>query len=66
VSAWVHAIARYKVVDLLRRCSARDPVTDAWDESHELLSTAEGVAAQARRDLHQLLGAPLGPRLLRW
>ncbi|MFI4889050.1 MAG: sigma-70 family RNA polymerase sigma factor [Steroidobacterales bacterium] len=57
VSSWVYAIARYKLVDLLRRRAAKDLLTDTWDESNEILSTADTDAAEARRDLFQLLEA---------
>jgi RNA polymerase sigma-70 factor (ECF subfamily) len=55
VSAWVYAIARYKLVDLLRRRSAKDLVTDTWDESNEVMSSADTEAAEARRDVNQML-----------
>jgi RNA polymerase sigma-70 factor (ECF subfamily) len=52
----VHAIAKYKLVDLLRRRASRDVLTDPIDDGMELFSSADSEAAEARRDLGQLLG----------
>ena len=38
LSAWVQAIARYKLVDLLRRKSAKDMLTDPLDEESEIFA----------------------------
>jgi RNA polymerase sigma-70 factor (ECF subfamily) len=58
LTAWVHAIAKYKMIDWLRRREGRemlnDPLTDAMDRA-ELFSSADADAAEARRDLNQLL-----------
>lgn len=59
VSAWVYAIAKYKLIDLLRRRARREALTDPLDglaeNAAELFSTADGEAAEARRDLDRLL-----------
>lgn len=59
VSAWVYAIAKYKLIDLLRRRARREALTDPLDglaeNAAELFSTADGEAAEARRDLTRLL-----------
>lgn len=55
LTAWVHAIAKYKLVDLLRRRSGREALTDMLDEENDLFSSADNDAAEARRDLAQLL-----------
>lgn len=56
VGAWMYAIARYKMVDLLRARAGREALHDPLDEdSDALLTEAEPVAAEARRDLHVLL-----------
>jgi len=56
VGAWVHAIARYKMVDLLRARAGREALHDPLDEdSDALLMFAEPAAAEARRDLALLL-----------
>jgi RNA polymerase sigma-70 factor (ECF subfamily) len=57
LTAWVHAIARYKLVDFLRRRSRTDLTTDPLDDELEFLSTADADAAEARRDLAMLLTA---------
>lgn len=56
LTAWVYAIARYKMVDLLRRRSAREALHDPIDESEELLAASDMAgAADAKRDVAQLL-----------
>jgi RNA polymerase sigma-70 factor (ECF subfamily) len=57
LTAWVHAIARYKLVDFLRRRSRRDVLTEPLDDEHDVLSSADADAAEARRDLARLLDA---------
>ncbi len=57
LTAWVHAIARYKLVDLFRRRSRRELVTEPLDDEHDVLSSADADAAEARRDLARLLDA---------
>jgi RNA polymerase sigma-70 factor (ECF subfamily) len=57
LTAWVHAIARYKLVDFLRRRSRRDVLTEPLDDEHDVLSSADADAAEARRDLARLLEA---------
>ena len=55
LTAWVHAIARYKLVDLLRRRARRDLLTDPLDDELDLLSSADADAAEAHCDLDKLL-----------
>jgi RNA polymerase sigma-70 factor (ECF subfamily) len=55
VSAWVQAIARYKLVDFLRRRAAHELLNDPLDEDMDLLTTADSDAAEACRDLNKLL-----------
>jgi RNA polymerase sigma-70 factor, ECF subfamily len=55
LTAWIHAIAKYKLVDLLRRRASRERLNDPLDDDVDLLASADGDAAEARRDLHQLL-----------
>ena len=56
LTAWVYAIARYKMVDLLRRRSAREALHDPIDESEELLAANDVAGAtDAKRDVAQLL-----------
>jgi RNA polymerase sigma-70 factor (ECF subfamily) len=55
LSAWVQAIARYKLVDLFRRRAIYEQRTDTLDDGMELFSSADAEAAEARRDLTKLL-----------
>jgi RNA polymerase sigma-70 factor (ECF subfamily) len=55
VTAWLYSIARYKLVDLLRRRSRSEVLTDALGEVDESLLAAEESPAEARRDLARLL-----------
>ena len=55
LTAWVHAIAKYKLVDLLRRRARQDLLTDPFDDELGLASVAETEATDARRDLGKLL-----------
>jgi len=55
VTAWVYAIARYKLIDLLRRRSRTDVLNDPLDEENELLISSDNEAAEARRDVAKLL-----------
>lgn len=55
LTPWLHAIARYKLVDFLRRRSRGGLTAEPLDDEHDVLSTADADAAQARRDLGKLL-----------
>ncbi|QHE83731.1 sigma-70 family RNA polymerase sigma factor [Hydrogenophaga sp. BPS33] len=56
VTAWVHAIARYKTIDLLRARQAREALHDPLDDdANALFDTSDSDAAETRRDLDQLL-----------
>lgn len=55
VSAWVHAIARHKLVDLYRRRGRRDDLHDSIDELDADLHPAIEAEEPARRDLMVLL-----------
>ena len=55
LTAWVHAIARYKLVDLLRARSSREALHDPLDDAVELLAASDTEAHEARRDLGLLL-----------
>jgi RNA polymerase sigma-70 factor, ECF subfamily len=57
LTAWVHAVARYKLVDFLRRSGHRELAEEPLDEERDVLSSAEAEAQEARRDLAKLLGA---------
>lgn len=55
LTAWVHAIARYKLVDFLRRRGSREAITDPLEQADEVLRSVDGEAAEARRDVGKLL-----------
>lgn len=56
VMTWVVAIARYKLVDLLRARSGRDSLNEPLeDDLEELASEKEPAAQEAKRDLRVLL-----------
>ena len=64
LTAWVHAIARYKLVDLLRRRAGRDALNDPLDDELAVFAHSDSEAADARRDLGKLLDRlPDGQRL---
>ena len=53
LTAWLHAIAKYKLVDLLRRRA--HTLHEPLDDDLEVLAAAETNAPEARRDLANLL-----------
>lgn len=55
LTAWVHAIARYKLVDLWRRRAGREALTDPLDDEAEIFAAQDHAAAEARRDVGVLL-----------
>ncbi len=55
LTAWIHAIARYKLVDLLRRRAGREVLNDPLDEELDVFVASENEASDARRDLAKLL-----------
>lgn len=55
LTAWVHAIARYKLIDLLRAKSVREALHDPLDDELEVFAASATEASDARRDLAGLL-----------
>jgi RNA polymerase sigma-70 factor (ECF subfamily) len=55
VSAWVHAIARHKLVDLFRRRGRREALHESWDDLDESAHPTAVEEQPARRDLGVLL-----------
>ena len=55
LTAWVHAIAHYKVIDWLRRRSRHDLLNDSLDDCEELFAAPENEAAEASHDIAKLL-----------
>ncbi len=55
LTAWVHAIARYKMIDLLRAKSVREALHDPLDDDLAVFADSATEASDARRDLEGLL-----------
>lgn len=55
LTAWVHAIARYKLIDLLRRRGGREALHEEFDDETQLVGDSDEEAGEARRDLNKLL-----------
>ena len=55
LTAWVNAMARYKLIDLLRSRSGRETLHDPIDDDMALFATNDHEAADARRDVNTLL-----------
>ena len=55
LSAWVHAIAKYKLIDAFRRRARRDVLTASLADAHAVLAAKETESGEARRDLAKLL-----------
>ncbi len=52
---WVHAVARYKLIDHLRRTKAS--IADVpIDHAAEIVATDDHAGAESKHDLHRLLG----------
>jgi RNA polymerase sigma factor (sigma-70 family) len=54
-TAWAHAIARYKMIDLLRTRSGREALHEPLDDEMALFADSAVEASDARRDLGGLL-----------
>lgn len=64
LTAWVHAIARYKLVDLLRTHAVHEALNDPLDDELEVFAASDTEAAEAKKDLGKLLaGLPDRQRL---
>ncbi len=55
LTAWVHAIARYKMIDFLRLRSGREAMNEPLGDEDELLAATDEEAREARRDIAALL-----------
>ncbi len=55
LNPWVHAIAKYKLVDFLRGRGLRDSLNDPMADASELFAHSNVEAADARRDIMKLL-----------
>lgn len=57
LTAWVHAIAKYKLVDLLRARSRRELLNDPLDDELAVFAGSDVDVSDARRDLGRLLAS---------
>lgn len=57
LTAWVHAIARHKMIDLLRAKAGREALHEPLDEELPVFAESREEASHARRDLDGLLQA---------
>ncbi|MBU1358499.1 MAG: sigma-70 family RNA polymerase sigma factor [Gammaproteobacteria bacterium] len=55
LTAWVHAIARYKLIDLLRAKSGREALHDPLDDDLAVFADSATEASDAKRDVAGLL-----------
>jgi len=55
VTAWVHAIAKYKFVDFLRARGRQAALTEPLDEDSEVFALKQNEAVEARIDIGDLL-----------
>lgn len=55
LTAWVHAIARYKLVDLLRRRAGREALHAPLEDELAVFAASDSDAADAQRDVAKLL-----------
>jgi RNA polymerase sigma factor (sigma-70 family) len=55
LTAWVHAIARYKLIDLLRSKSSREALHEPLDDELAVFAASQEEASDARRDVAGLL-----------
>jgi RNA polymerase sigma-70 factor (ECF subfamily) len=56
-TAWVYAIARYRLIDHFRRTKRRGVAVPVEDVEGELFAHAEADASDARKDVAELLSA---------
>jgi RNA polymerase sigma-70 factor (ECF subfamily) len=56
LTAWLHAIARYKLMDFFRAHARREALHDSFDDEHErIFAASDDEPANARRDIGVLL-----------
>jgi RNA polymerase sigma-70 factor, ECF subfamily len=64
LTAWIHAIARYKLVDWLRRHAGREALHEPLDDELDVMAHSDTEAAEARLDVAALLERlPAGQRV---
>lgn len=57
LTAWVHAIARYKLMDFFRAHARRESLHDPFEDDGSLFVESDVEPADARRDVDRLLDA---------
>jgi RNA polymerase sigma factor (sigma-70 family) len=55
LTAWLHAIARYKLMDFFRSRARRESLHDPIDDHADLLADTDDEPSQARHDIGKLL-----------
>jgi RNA polymerase sigma factor (sigma-70 family) len=55
ITAWLHAIARYKLMDFFRSRARRESLNDPLDDCADLLAYTDDEPARARHDIGKLL-----------
>ena len=55
LTEWIHAIARYKLIDVLRRRTGSEALNEPLDDEIEVFAASDTDADDARRDLAKLL-----------
>lgn len=55
LTAWTHAIARYKIVDYLRHRSRHEALHDTLDDQDAIFAESDEEAVAARHDVDKLL-----------
>nr|WP_280923065.1 sigma-70 family RNA polymerase sigma factor [Paraburkholderia sp. LEh10] len=55
LTAWLYAIARYKLMDFFRSRARRESLNDPLDDHADLLADTDDEPAQARHDIGKLL-----------
>jgi RNA polymerase sigma-70 factor (ECF subfamily) len=56
LTAWVHAIARYKLMDFFRTRARLESLHEPLDERNNIFAESDNEPADARRDIGKLLG----------
>jgi RNA polymerase sigma-70 factor (ECF subfamily) len=64
LTAWIHAIARYKLVDMMRRRTGREALNEPLDGQLDVLATSDEEAMNAQRDISKLLSHLSEPQRL--
>lgn len=57
LTPWIHALARYKMIDFLRRHGKRAMATETLDAADQVIGALDDQAGQARIDVAKLLAS---------